>query len=329
MSRGNARLPIFRDAADKELLLDRMVHFAEIFRIEIRAYCVMINHYHVHVHTREANLGAYMRSFLTSFTSMYNHRHGSCGHVFQGRYKAFLLEDEKPFVAKVTGYIHLNPVRIPSLADKPLDERHDAALRYPWSSYGQIMGFRRCPDWLDRDAVLSGWGRNLAEKRKGYRASVESSLLADITDPMEEAAAQAVLGSEEFVDRVKRGLKDLRDNVNVRRESTQRRRLDSWRDLEEVVAAVSGAYECEPSSLLGRYSRGCEGRQVLLYLAARKCRGRYSLSEIAEHLGPLTITGLSSARTKMAGQLRTEPDLRKRVADIEKALDDGAYKSKS
>jgi len=76
MSRGNARLPIFGADADKELLIDRMVHFAALFRAEIRAYCVMINHVHIHLRTAEANLGAYMRSFLTSFTSMYNHRHG-------------------------------------------------------------------------------------------------------------------------------------------------------------------------------------------------------------------------------------------------------------
>ena len=111
-----------------------MVDFAEIFRIEIRAYCVMINHVHIHLRTQEANLGAYMRSFLTSFTSMYHHRHGSCGHVFQGRYKAFILEDAKPYTGKVSQYIHLNPVRIRTHEDKPLDVRHEIALGFPWSS---------------------------------------------------------------------------------------------------------------------------------------------------------------------------------------------------
>jgi len=67
--RGNARLPIFRADTDKELFLDRMVHFAEIYRVEIRAYCVMVNHVHIHLRTLDANLGAFMRSFLTSFTA--------------------------------------------------------------------------------------------------------------------------------------------------------------------------------------------------------------------------------------------------------------------
>jgi len=163
--RGNARLPIFENDIDKQLLVDRMAHFAEIFRVEIRAYCVMINHVHIHLRTRDANLGAYMRSFLTSFTSIYNRRHNSCGHVFQGRYKAFLVEDMKAYVGKITQYIHLNPVRIRSLEDAALDVRHQAALDNPWSSYGEIMGRRPCPKWLNRNAVLKGWGKNLAEKR--------------------------------------------------------------------------------------------------------------------------------------------------------------------
>ena len=100
MFRGNARMPVFREDADKELLVDRMAHFASLFRIRIRAYCVMVNHAHIHVRTDEANLGRYMQSFLTSYTARHNHRHGSCGHVFQGRYKAFLVEDCRAWSSK-------------------------------------------------------------------------------------------------------------------------------------------------------------------------------------------------------------------------------------
>ncbi len=318
--RGNARLPIFADDVDKELLLDRMVHFAELFRIEIRVYCVMVNHVHIHLRTREANLGAYMRSFLTSFTSMYNHRHNSCGHVFQGRYKAFLIEDARAYVAKVTQYIHLNPVRIRSLEDVPLDIRHQAALDCLWSSYGQIMGLRRCPKWLHRNAVLNGWGRNLAEKRKAYRHSVESLLLGDIVDPMAEAAARAVLGSERFTDRFRRGLNDLRQNIEVRRESSQHRKLAAWVSLEQVIAAVGEAYRCPKRQLLRRHNRDCEARQALLYLAATHCRGRHSLSELGKRLGPVSLAAVSNARTKMAKRMKANQDLQRRISRISNLL---------
>jgi REP element-mobilizing transposase RayT len=239
--RGNARLPIFEANQDKDLLLDRMVHFAELFRIEIRAYCVMINHVHIHLRTRKANLGAFMRSFLTSFTSMYNHRHNSCGHVFQGRYKA-------------------------------------------------------------------------------YRHFVESRLLGDITDPMAETAARAVLGSERFTDRFRRGLNDLRENIEVRRESSQHRKLASWVSLKQVMSAVGKAYRCRKDRLLRRHNRDCEARQALLYLAATHCRGRYSLAELGKRFGPVSLSAVSNARTKMAKRMMTDPDLKKRINGISSLL---------
>ena len=316
MSRGNGRLPIFKDDADKVLLLDRMVHFAALFRVELRAYCVMINHFHVHLRTPEGNLGAYMRSFLTSFTSMYNHRHATCGHVFQGRYKAFLVEDIKAYRAKVTHYIHLNPARFSSLTDAPPDVRHRAALEYPWSSYGQILGVRSCPKWLDRKSVLKGWGPNLAEQRKAYRAASESRLLMEIPDPGKEAAARAVLGSESFIDRMRRGLNDMKENLDVRRESTQHRQLASWCSLEDVIDAVRQAYVTSRQAVLRRYNRGCEARQALLYLAATHCRGRYSLAELGQALGPVSLATVSNARTKMIRRMKSEPELRKRIEKI-------------
>jgi len=320
MSRGNARLPIFRAAPDKELLLDRMVHFAALFRVEIRAYCVMINHIHIHVRTAEANLGAYMRSFLTSFTSMYSHRHGSCGHVFQGRYKAFLVEDAKAYVAKGTQYIHLHPAHISCLAAEPLAVRHNAALDCAWSSYGQILGRRPCPRWLDRTAVLKGWGRNLAEKREAYRGSMESRLAMESTGSVEEAAAGVVVGSDRFIDRMRRGLTDLTENLDIRRESSQHRNLSSWVSLEDVIEAVRKAYGATRPALLRRHNRGCEARQVLLYLAATHCRGRYSLAELGQALGPISLAAVSNARTGMLRKMAADPDLSKRVQSIARAL---------
>ncbi|MBN2451256.1 MAG: transposase [Lentisphaeria bacterium] len=320
MCRGNARLPVFHADADKELLLDRMVHFAAVFRVDLRAYCVMINHLHVHLRTVEGNLGAFMGSFLTSFTSMYNHRHDSFGHVFQGRYKAFLVEDVKAYRAKVTHYIHLNPACIPSLADEAPDVRHEAALHYPWSSYGQILGIRPCLPWLDRDAVLRGWGRNLKEKREAYRSAVEWRLRAGVSDPVAEAAAQTVLGSERFVGRMRRGLMDLKENLDVRRESSQHRKLSSWCSLEEVITAVRDAYRTSRSALMRRHNRGCEARQVLLYLAATHCRGRYSLAELGRSLGPVSLAAVSNARAGLLRKMGADPEVKLRVSAISSNL---------
>jgi hypothetical protein len=257
-----------------------------------------------------------MHSFLTSFTSMYNHRHSSCGHVYQGRYKAFVVQDSKAYIGKVTQYIHLNPACIPSVSDKTPEERHEIALRDPWSSYAAVMGVRRRPSWLHRDAVLKGWGGNLGEKRQAYGEALRMRLLGDVIDPMEEAAARAVLGGERFIDRLRRGLNDLGENLEIRRGSAQHRQLSSWIPLESVVAAVRTAYGCRTEQLLRRHNRNFEARQVLLYLAATHCRGRCSLTELGQKLGPVSLAAVSNARSKMARRMADDPQLQSRVEKI-------------
>ena len=177
MFRGNARMPVFREDADKELLVDRMAHFASLFRIRIRAYCVMVNHAHIHVRTDEANLGRYMQSFLTSYTARHNHRHGSCGHVFQGRYKAFLVEDCRVWRSKCTRYIHLNPARIPGLDDAPVETRREAIRQCRWSSLGAVLGLELGPVTVSTIAA--------ARQRVAARAAEDSGLRQRI-DAIEE-----------------------------------------------------------------------------------------------------------------------------------------------
>lgn len=99
--------------------------------------------------------------------------------------------------------------------------------------------------------------------------------------------------------------------------------------IDQVVGAVEKVFDIPAKELLRRGNRGCEARQILLYLAAVHCRGRYTLSVIGEPLGPLTISGLDSARHKMASRLKEDPPLRRKVEQVEKILEELADKSKS
>ena len=87
----------------------------------------------------------------------YNRRHGTSGHVFQGRHEAFLVQEASQYCDQVSRYIHLNPACIPSLRDAEVGVRQRAIRACPWSSYGAVIGLRRCPRWLDRRAVLAGF----------------------------------------------------------------------------------------------------------------------------------------------------------------------------
>ncbi|MCK5805926.1 MAG: transposase [Lentisphaeria bacterium] len=318
--RGNFRFPVFAEERDRDLLLKCLVRFAESFHVRVRAYCLMTNHFHGYVQTEEANLGRFMQSFLTSFTIAYNRRHHTSGHVFQGRYKAFLVEDQTSHSSEVSRYVHLNPVRIPSLEGARTEKLQRGIRECRWSSYGAIIGLRRCPKWLKREDVLRGLGRTMRERQGAYAQFVEQALTKGLWDPWEAAVAQTIIGSDSFVDRIRRALTDLAEDVNIRSESGQRRTLQAWCSLAEVKEAVGAAYGCGEKMLLRRRSRNNEPRQVLLYLAGVYCRGRQSLSELGLQLGPVTVAALSRARNVMTQRIRDSAELAGRVGAIEAKL---------
>jgi putative transposase len=320
INRGNFRSPIFREERDREMILDRLVDFAERFEVRIRAYCLQINHFHCYLQTTEANLGRFMQSFLTSFSISYNCRHRTSGHVFQGRYKAFLVEDDSVYAAEVSRYIHLNSVRIPSLEGAAVATLQREARQCRWSSYGAVIGLRRCPRWLKREDILRGWGGTLKERQLAYAKYVEQGLTKDLWDPWESAAAQAVIGSDSFVDKIRRGLTDMTENLNLRSASAEQRKLLAWCSLEDVKTAVAEEYGCDEQYLLRRWSHSNEARQVLLYLAGTYCRGRYTLTKLGSELGDITVGGLSRARSLMGERISHSEDLAARVSAIEERL---------
>lgn len=319
--RGNFRFPVFGEERDRESILGRLVEFAGTFRVRIRAYCVQINHFHAYVQTEEANLGRFMQAFLTSFTVAYNRRHGTSGHVFQGRYKAFLVEDESSYRREVGRYIHLNPACVPALRDAAVESRQREIRDCRWSSYAAIIGLRPCPRWLDRNAVLAGFaGERLRERQQSYAEFVEQGLTAAMWDPAEAAVAQTVIGSDGFVDRMRRAVAAVSERAGVRRECGRQRELLSWVRLKDVLLATAGEYGADPRSLVVRWSRGNEARQVLLYLAAEHCRGRYPATELARRLGRISISGLAKAHHRLAERLRVDAKLRATVRRIEAAM---------
>ncbi len=118
------------------------------------------------------NLGRFMQSLLTSYTVTKNRRSHRQGHLFQGRFKGLLVEDEG-YGSMVSRYIHLNPVKIKSLAETEFDEGVRLLRTYRWSSYAPIAGFRKCPKWIKRHSILCRWGDRLRVQQDNYIVYVE------------------------------------------------------------------------------------------------------------------------------------------------------------
>src|SRR4030043_1613235 len=111
-NRGNRREPIFRSNHDYTLFLRTIGETCERTGWKIISYILMRNHYHILLETPEGNLVDGMKWFQSTYTQRFNRRHGVVGHLFQGRYKALIIDPKEcENLLSVSDYIHLNPVR--------------------------------------------------------------------------------------------------------------------------------------------------------------------------------------------------------------------------
>ena len=165
----------------------------------------MSNHYHIVVETVEGNLAQGMRQLNGVSTQYVNRTHAGVGHVFQGRYKAILVEKDA-YLLELARYVVLNPVRAGMVA---------RAEDWPWSSYRAMIGAEPAPAWLAVDGLLRGFGRTRSEARMKYIDFVRAGVgLPSIWDQL---TGQIYLGGEAFVQRMATLTKEKSDPLEVPR----------------------------------------------------------------------------------------------------------------
>lgn len=252
-ARGNARMAIFLDDADRRRFLALFEEVVARFKWDCHAYCLMEDHYHLLVETSTGNLSAGMRQINGVFTQYFNRRHERVGHLFQGRFKAILVERESYLLA-LCRHVVLNPVRT-HVADRPED--------YTWSSYRATAGMAETPRLLTTAWVLNQFGHDQAKAQQQYRDFVAEGLAG--RPIWEDLKSQCVLGSPEFLAEIRPA---LRGKVPVR-EIPRFQRMLFRPSLTELLAPE-------------RYS-GKEERNSLMKRASLEYG--YSFSEIGNYVG--------------------------------------------
>jgi putative transposase len=266
-SRGNERKAIFRDDRDRQKFLELLKKAVEQFHLRLHAYVLMSNHYHLLVETPKAGLNRASRYLNGVYTQSFNRCHRRVGHLFQGRYKAILV-DKESYWLELSRYIHLNPWRVNKTEDP---------FGNVWSSLRFYTGQAVTPKWLTVEEVLSHFGRSGARQ---YREFVRDGMAKGVKTPWEEVRGQAVLGTQEFVEQVaerhvfgvkKRGREEtgIREVVAVKPEA--------------VIKAVSDYYGIDSVALRSRQQESTEPRYVASYLMRQY--GLMGLREIGERLG--------------------------------------------
>lgn len=186
-SRGDGREVIFLGDEDRHLFLGVLSELVHGFNWAVHAYCLMDNHYHLLIETPEGNLSRGMRQLNGVYTQRFNRRHGRVGHVFQGRYKAIIVQKES-YLLELARYVVLNPLRARMVRTPD---------QWPWSSYRATAGLDPAPFWLTIDRLLAAFSEHRSEAIRRYMDFVADG--KNQPGPWEKLKSQIFLGSDEFV----------------------------------------------------------------------------------------------------------------------------------
>jgi len=312
-NRGNNKQKIFYTDDDYFLFLDHLFTYAEKFDVEIYAFCLMPNHFHIFLITHLPNLSSFMESFQAAFVRQYNRFHDRVGHVFQDRYKAQVVDTEY-YDRQLSRYIHLNPIRTSAMLDKSEQEQLKTAFEYPWSSIKAYCEGSSCPWPVNTSMLLSGFGDSQLEQYRHYTQYIKEGISTD-TNIFDNVIAGSILGSESF-------LKSLLNSSHISMlpdTSTRpaRKRITSC-TLSEVITAVCNEYAVKATEILpSRVTKPFrEARKVLLWAAATSCIARLSMQEIGRRCGGINGASVNHAKRNVNQQRKNNRMLFKHTQAI-------------
>ncbi|MEW6371625.1 MAG: transposase [Pseudomonadota bacterium] len=231
-SRGNRQNAIYRDDSDRRAWLDLLGLVCQRHSFLVHGFCQMTNHFHLLIETLEGNLSQGMRQLNGVYTQHYNHRHRLVGHLFQGRYKAILVQKES-YLLELARYIVLNPVRANMVAS-PGD--------WQWSSHHYLVHSAHPPDWFARDGILGRFGQTRAEAILAYDEFVLEGM--NKTSPLAATRHRILLGDDAFVAQHEnmRPSEELGENPRAERRAVAPD-LASYRDMHvDRNEAMARAY---------------------------------------------------------------------------------------
>jgi len=254
-SRGNARESIFLDNGDRARFLEILGDVVDRFGWICHAYCLMTNHYHFLIETPDADLSHGMHLLNGVYTQWFNHRHDRVGHLFQGRFKAILVEKDTHLLELVR-YVVLNPIRAKTVR---------SVRDWPWSSYRATAGQAEAPGFLTIGWILSQIDLDPERAVRAYRRFVQQGRGIHVWD---ELRAGSLLGTDGFVDQLRPLLKEKPVDPEYRK----RERFAARPSLEELFGDVTDKAT----------------RNERIYQAVRV--HHYTLREVGDHVGLLYST---------------------------------------
>jgi len=315
-SRGNENKKIFSDDYDKKTFLEILSRTRNLYGVEVHAYVLMENHFHLVLMTPEANLSSFMQRFNTTYTIYYNRRHKRRGHLYQGRYKAILIEEDS-YLLELSRYVHLNPVRIKRYSAIGIREKRNIMERYGWSSYNGYVNLKKREILVNYNKILGMiGGKDDKERGRRYERFVIGGIFKDMNIKFwEDVKGQAVLGSEDFTDWVYE--KFILARVSDKRELSGIKDFKTGPGtLEEIVEVVASEFGLTPAELCRRRAPCRDGRLIFLELCRIYLSRKMTLTAIGKEVGDISASAFSRNRVRLEEKMRKDPLLRQRFEKL-------------
>jgi putative transposase len=299
MNRGRRREKIFETKEDYWTFVDLLEELDEVFNVRVAAYCLMFNHYHLLLQTPDANLSRSMRHLNGVYTQRYNKKHSCDGQLFRGRYKSIVVESDS-YVLELVRYIHRNPLESGLV---------DNLQKYQWTTHKIYLSNSKKWNWVHKDYILKLFSKSKPESIRLYKEFVLKEIPEEINQIFGRRNLPAVLGSKNFVNRIK----DKFFNLNNFEEIPETKRLAP--DIDKIKKAVCKAYDIKEKELyVNRRGYFNEPRNVAVYLI-RRLRND-PLKQVGEQFGIGKYSTVSSIVERVKYEMEADKGLKKRIQKL-------------
>jgi REP element-mobilizing transposase RayT len=310
-ARGNARQRIFHSEGDRLRFLELLEKSAQRFDAAILCFVLMENHFHLVAQTQRANLSRWMHWLMVSYTVYSNRCHCRSGHLFQGRYKSFLVE-KGDYLLGLSRYVHLNPVRGVRLGSGTPSERRRRLRRFDWSSYRGYAGLARPFSFVEEEMILGELGGGGKGERLRYRRFTEEGLVREITNPFEAVEWQAVLGSESYLQRIKDKMQPHRFK---RREIKALRRGTTGADPRAIIVRIAAKHRLRPERLLRGTAYGLKARNEAMWVIRQV--SELTLREIGTLFGGMDYAAVAQRIRRVESDEENQTALQKLLKECQ------------
>ena len=288
------------------MFIDLLIEVSEIFNVNIAAYCLMKNHYHILLQTPDGNISRCMRHLNSVYTQRYNRRHGFDGQLFRGRYKSILVCNDSHLLQLVR-YIHKNPVKAGMVKDMP---------DYEWSSYKGYLSYAKKWNWLHKDYIFSMITPKKQGRLKPFIEFMQKEESGEVTKLFSLKKLPSFFGPESFITEMKEKYYFKKKSYEV----PESKRLAPASD--SIISSVCENYGVTFSELMVT-RRGIfnEPRNIAVYLL-RQIRGE-SLNNIGKLFNIKAYSTVSSILRRVSKLKKYDRKIKSRIEKIQDSINKG------